>query len=195
MLAVSLLASGCGGGDDSSSNATTASNAASNAAEGEQGSEAPKGEKDGELPEGAIPPSELEKNRPEVPESSPKGKFIAKANTICGRRLEEGLEAIVAEVSKADPRNRLDARRVQAETLHTAFLPVIQEMIQELEELEAPPGDEEEIGALIEAMQAGFDESMETEYTAHSVVRFGQEEFSQSAQLARQYGVDSCVIS
>lgn len=163
-LLVVAIGVGCGGGDDSSSNATTASKATS----------------------AANPTSS----------SAPlsKAKFVARANAICQRRIREGLKAVTEEVEKkAKPGNNQSSKQVQAETVHTLFLPEIEAMMNELAELGTPPKDGEEVEAILVAMRSGFDKSMETEYTSASIASFGQE-FRQSVKLARRYGIPSCAI-
>jgi hypothetical protein len=127
------------------------------------------------------------------PVQSAKAKFIERANAICSRATSEALGAVGAQVKKKAKKGGPSESEVQAESIHTAFLPAIQAEIEELEALTPPPGDEEQIEEFLDALQEGVDTSMETEYTPESVASFGQE-FSDSSELAVEYGFTNCSL-
>lgn len=142
----------------------------------------------GEGGESGGPPAPAKAN-------SAKAKFIERANTICSRRTSEALQAVAAQVRKKAKKGGSSEGEVQAEAIHTAFLPTIQAEIEELERLTPPPGDEEEVEAFLAAFQEDVDETMDTQYTSSSVASFGSEEFRDSSALAAEYGISGCQLS
>lgn len=216
---IAAIGMGCGGGDNDESTAggPSASSGADGAGEGNSGGTgqpsepgggppgagagakpSPNGSSDGAA-DGEPPGGSIEGGSGGGGEStttqSAKAKFIERADAICSRATSEALEAVGAQVKKRAKKGGPSESEVQAESIHTAFLPVIQAEIEELEALAPPPGDEEQMEAFLDALQEDVDATMDTEYTPTSVGSFGTEEFRDSSALAAEYGLSNCQLS
>jgi len=115
-----------------------------------------------------------------------KAAFIARADTICkkaDKRQVDGVESARAAGVQDSPNAR--------EKLVTLVgLPPMQKEAEELSELEAPSGDEDEVEAVVKAIEAAVEEGEEN---PKSVLKQpGSNPFAEGEELAREYGFKVC---
>lgn len=122
--------------------------------------------------------------------SMTKAEFIKKANTICEKGSERFalLTSVYLKKHSSDPKTE---NEIGADTLHKAILPEVEVMNEEIEELGAPAGDEEQIEAYLAAQRRSV-ESLE-ERTSVSLNNLDPA-FRKPGDLARRYGIASCAF-
>jgi hypothetical protein len=160
LLTLAVIAAGCGGGDDGDTSATATNGAATTDGGGSADDGGP----------------------------LTKEEFIEEANAIC----TEGRNQVLAEMSSYVKEHSGEGQskpEVLAEAIKTLFIPTIQTQIDEIRELSAPAGDQDQIDALLAAMQRAVDVAEDD--AESSVAEIGQE-FKRSAKLARKYGLTGC---
>lgn len=158
--AVALGVGGCGGGSDS----TSAESAGATAAGGGK--------------QTAIHSSSLNKE-----------EFIEKADAICTRAKTEGLEAMGAYVKENKGAAGQSKVELIGEAVQKVFLPSVQSQVDQIRALGAPEGEEQEVEAILVALEEGVEEASQG---TPSNARFAQS-FASSGALAREYGLTGCV--
>jgi hypothetical protein len=116
-----------------------------------------------------------------------KEEFTAKADAICTRGKKQGLVAMSAYV-KEHPGSSKSKSEQLIEAIHATFLPQIQKQVDQIRALGAPEGEEEQVTAILAAMEEG----VEAAASASANAQFSQS-FEHSAELAREYGIEACV--
>jgi hypothetical protein len=120
--------------------------------------------------------------------STTKAEFVQQANQICEAGKREGLEATSA-YAKERADSGQSRRALISAALRNAFLPEVQDQVDEIRQLEVPAGDQEEVDEYLEAMEEAIADSAKT--ARASLTSFGAN-FQRSADLARAYGLTGC---
>lgn len=194
-----LLAVGCGGGGDSSSSAAkTDSQQAAQTSTGESqqsGAEAgePESSSEAEGPKGGeAKAGEAEAGEPkagtEAGGASPaKTAFIEKGDAICGlipNEYNSRLQSLEKE-KKAANEPKATPQEIAAE----ASVPPLKGAVAKLKLLSPPPGDEQEIAAIIGSLEAaaeGLEKSPTAEFSGP------KSPFGKFQKLTGEYGFTTC---
>jgi hypothetical protein len=188
LASIAGLVVGCGGDSQSASSTAPASGGGSGSQEATAPSEAggeeeeeEEEEEDGSSGETTVHTGSLSKSQ-----------FIKKASVICERvrkELASGFGEYGAEhqVPSSGPK----AQTAAGDFIDTVFVPIYQKQIDQLSELGAPSGDEEEIEAILEAMQKGLQEGQENPLAFIKGAPFLRE----AANLTASYGLTACSAS
>lgn len=170
--AIALLAfllAGCGGDDDSTSSGGTGATGATGAADAE-----------------ATTESESASSDSTEEASSDKARFIKEADKICEEADRKQLAALKKEAEKLK-KNRSKAE--ERKLVLNAGLPAIREQVDELEELDPPSGEEEEVEALIAAMDKAV---REIEENPDVLSKPGASPAPEVNRTSADYGFEAC---
>ncbi len=118
-----------------------------------------------------------------------KEEFIAKADAVCqkaAKRLEKGLVGFLVKGKKIQKPSQADNEKFVV----TVLIPSLRREIKEMQALGIPDGDEEKVGAMIDALKEG----LETAEDNPEVVAAGGTDvvFGISSRLAGEYGIETC---
>lgn len=120
-----------------------------------------------------------------------KRQFIERADDICAERVKESATAVMEYLKEngLEPttRDALD----HAPEIVDAVLPALQEQIDQLRSLGAPPGDVMAVSAILTAMQWNVDEG---EAKPQKFLT-SEGSFATPAELAKEYGLAKCAQS
>lgn len=114
--------------------------------------------------------------------SSDKVAFIKQADAVCEEADEtqkDGLTSYMKQNPGAD----------QSKAVIAVGLPPVQVEAEELAELEAPSGDEDEVAAIVEGIEAAVKAA---EKDPESVLGTGKDPFTAVDKLASEYGFKVC---
>jgi hypothetical protein len=152
------LAAGCGGGDGDSSSQTSPADAANDVSESN-----------------AEPLS--------------KAEFIKRASAICSATKQRSSVAFREYAEQnAVPSSGPGLATKAADLVETVFVPVYDKQIEEIGALGIPAGDEEEVGAMLTAMQRGVEDA-----TQEPLAFIRQTAaLNQASRLAVAYGLPAC---
>jgi uncharacterized lipoprotein len=119
-----------------------------------------------------------------------KPEFIKAADTVC----EEGNEAIEGEANEFAKENEIDIEKPteaqQEEVVSEVVAPAIRAQAEGISALGAPSGEEEEVEAIVEAVEAGAEEAEEN--PGALVSGEGGGPFEEANELANEYGLKVC---
>lgn len=172
--AVALTVGGCGGGGSSGSSSESTATATASGG----GKEASPGGKEA---------SGGGKQAGGGSSSLSKEEFIAKAGAICTREKTKGLEEM-GEYVKQHPATGKAKLEEIGEALQTVFLPAVQRQVDQIRALGAPAGDEDEVEAILDALEEAVQEAGQGTPSNGSFAKA----FASSASLAREYGLAAC---
>jgi hypothetical protein len=116
-----------------------------------------------------------------------KAQFTRQANAICERSSDERVAEFRARASVKG----LSGDQAREEAIVEAFIEPFGEMIEELEDLSPPEGDEQKLEAIFSEMKQGV-----SEVENDPLVGFEGEEkmFDKANKLASEYGLTSCTV-
>jgi len=119
-----------------------------------------------------------------------KAEFIKEADAICS----EGNEAVSTEAEEFAEENEIDIEKPttaeQEEVVSDVVAPAIQEQAEKIDELGAPSGEEDEVAAIVEAVESGAGEA---EASPNTIVEgTGPGPFAEANKLANAYGLKVC---
>ena len=119
-----------------------------------------------------------------------KPEFIKAADAIC----EESNEALEGEANEFAKENEIDIEKPteaqQEEVVSEVVAPAIRAQAEGISALGAPSGEEEEVEAIVEAVEAGAEEAEEDPGTLVSGEGGGP--FKEANELANEYGLKVC---
>lgn len=118
--------------------------------------------------------------------SPTKAEFTKQANAICKATVEEVQDGFAKLIQTSVPKS-------QENTVASAFVdstvaPAFQGQIDEIRALGAPEGDEQQVEAILVAMEDGLETSQEEPLV---FIRTGSA-FQQAQAKARAYGLSAC---
>jgi exonuclease VII small subunit len=123
-------------------------------------------------------------------EGPSKEEFVEEANAVCTRTNSE-IEQVSTDAFK-DPE---DPKPAEAQAYLAELVPILEQQQTDLEELEKPKDDEEEIEEILTAAETGItalEEGSKKREEALAVVIAGDETFAEANRLATAYGLDEC---
>lgn len=177
LLLGAFALAGCGGDDDGS--ATGGGNAgngtAADAGGGNEGAGSPDG---GEAGGGEAQQIEAT--------SESKDEYVAKANALCRKRMRQ-ISADVASLSGDLPANA-DQEVALRRLVKGVVAPSLEAEAEELRELGAPEGAEQQIEAIVRALEAAVAEARKRPKAFIN----RSPALAQAQRLAREYGIDAC---
>lgn len=115
-----------------------------------------------------------------------KAEFVEEANAICRRDRREFEREFARFVRNSTSAGQGDA--AAGELVETVVVPVYSEQIDQIGELGAPSGDEEEVTAFLEALQEGLDDALDQPLAFTG----DKDHFIEAAELASAYGLTVC---
>jgi hypothetical protein len=118
-----------------------------------------------------------------------KGAFDQQAEAICERGRNRVLQNL-ADYQKEN--GALSPRDIGADAVSVTFLPVFREEVDELSQLEAPPGDEKQIAALLAERRRALDEIEQKGLSSNLELA---EALKRSDRMMLGYGLESCTFS
>jgi hypothetical protein len=116
------------------------------------------------------------------PEPLTKDEFTTQANKICSDGNEE-LEAAADELGDAPTEEQIE------EFVTDTVVPNVQEQHDDIADLAAPEGDEDEVEAILDALQGGIDALEEDPAGA---ITSGDDPLAEASELAGDYGLTEC---
>jgi hypothetical protein len=119
-----------------------------------------------------------------------KAQFIVKADAICKKgntEIESGFEDFAKEAGIKENKEPTPAQGV--EVSETVLIPYIKEQSEELRDLEVPSGDEEEITAMLDALDEGVEEAEED---PEALFTSKSDPFGPANKMAKEYGLKVC---
>ncbi|HKF83948.1 MAG TPA: hypothetical protein VKB23_13430 [Solirubrobacterales bacterium] len=125
----------------------------------------------------------------EATASLTRDQYLAQGNAICKKGTEERGKGYQAAEAKLKP-GKVLSKKEREELVLGVFITPYEKTIAGLEELEAPSGDEQEIAAIIKAMEeAQADVEANPLVGLHSTRQF----FDVNA-MVQKYGLKDCVV-
>lgn len=118
-----------------------------------------------------------------------KKEFVKQVNAICAKREKEVLDGW-EPYFKAHEDDDVPKGVLWANAQKAVMLPPVEAEIEEIRELGAPRGDEDQIEALLVSMQKAVDGTEEIEKVRS--VFFTDPGFSRATVLASEYGIGEC---
>jgi hypothetical protein len=119
-----------------------------------------------------------------------KAAFIKKIDAICQKGTERMQRAIVVFLKDNKSVRRPD--KAQSEKLvGTAIVPSVRKEIAEMRALAVPEGDEDRVGAMIDALEEGVETA---EGNPEAVVSSSDAVFGIASRLAGEYGAETCGV-
>jgi hypothetical protein len=122
-----------------------------------------------------------------------KAQFIARADAIC-KESRDAINQAYASFLKANAKRVSSAADEQNQVegvVTTVLVPSFEQQVRQLRALPAPSGDEQEVAAMLDAVQHGLNGATQQPLKfAGDAKRFGE-----APDLARAYGLDGCAQS
>ncbi len=119
-----------------------------------------------------------------------KAEFIKAADAVC----EKGNESITGEAEEFAEENNIDTEKPttaeQEEVVSEVVGPAIRQQAEDISALGAPSGEEAEVEAIVEAVEAGAEEAEED--PGSLVEGEGGGPFAEANKLAKAYGLKVC---
>jgi hypothetical protein len=118
-----------------------------------------------------------------------KAQFIEKADAVCEKGRKKFERLLGDFISSAEANESSSGQQAQAKALvNSVFAPIYEEQIDEISSLGAPSGDEDEVEAVLKAIQQDIDKGKE------DPLKYVRSEniFAGSTKPARAYGFTYC---
>jgi hypothetical protein len=172
VLSAASLAIGCGdegnGGGSAGQEASGADSANSDSAPTDSGSTS----------------SDLGQETTEVKPIA-KAKFTQQANEICQATVKKILNGALPVVGKAEKESKAAGEAAETKVVSTIMAPALQEEAEEIRALGTPPGEEQQIEAILTAIQKL------AEIGEQNPEKIAQS-FASPSNLAERYGLSAC---
>ena len=116
-----------------------------------------------------------------------KAEFLKQGNAIC----RKGNEEIGKAAEKKFPRSGGKPNQKELEQFASqTIVPNIQSQVQQISELPAPEGDEEQVEAIVEEAEASAEKAAED--PSVMIKDNGEDPFAKTNELAGEYGLTAC---
>jgi hypothetical protein len=120
-----------------------------------------------------------------------KAEFVKRADAVCaetGEQIASGVGSFVAGYDGKEPEGEARAA-AEAELVETVMVPNKENEVEQLREIGAPQGDEDQVEAIADALEEGIDEAKKRPEEA---VQGKSRSILEAEQLARDYGLKGC---
>ena len=114
-----------------------------------------------------------------------KAEFLKKGNAIC----KKGNQQINAAAKRAFPAKKRPSRAQVTAFAKDSVIPSVQNQINGVKALGAPPGDQAKVSAIVNTAQAALDKAKKDPIV---LTQNGPGPFKKSNQLAKSYGLTVC---
>src|ERR1044072_4943902 len=121
-----------------------------------------------------------------VPSPS-RAEFVEQANATCAK-ARAGLAGRVSRFERLRNGRKTEPG---ADMVHFVYLPAMETQIWRIEELGVPPGEEEQIDAMLDAERFGVDANAVKALVPS--IAAAEREFAEADKLFRAYGLHACV--
>lgn len=119
-----------------------------------------------------------------------KAEFIAQADAICKKGNDEIESEFNAFAKENDIKENEEPSKEQgAELVETVLVPNVKNQSEEIRDLGAPSADEEEITAMLDALDEGVEEA---EAEPETVFTSKTDPFGPANKIAKEYGLKVC---
>jgi hypothetical protein len=183
LLALALVAAGCGGGGDSTGGSSSADTTSSESSESSGGDEAEAGSEEEESGDEAESGAE-ESSSGAAPT---KAAFIKEADAVCSKaelKLSEEVLEFAKEAGIDIEKEEEPSDDQKTEIYEQIVLPNIANQAKELEALTPPKGDE----ATIEELTSTLSDEAENADPSN----LDENTFEDASKIAQEYGLHSC---
>lgn len=116
-----------------------------------------------------------------------KAEYVAQGNKICARETKKVEAEIEEYAGEHNLRYREPTKKDYEKEAEEVFVPVVERKIDQLQELEPPAKDEQEIAKMLAAAEKGLQEGQSEPFTLIS----GQA-LAEARKLATEYGLKEC---
>lgn len=117
-----------------------------------------------------------------------KNELITQADAICA----QGEKAIEDEAEEFADENNIDTSKPtqaqQEEVIEQVVAPGVRRQVEEIGDLTPPSGDEDQVEAIVDAVESGSEELEEDP----ALLIEGENPLGKGSKLARQYGLKEC---
>lgn len=121
-----------------------------------------------------------------------KADFIKRASAICVATSEKSRNGFIAYSQENNvPASGPGLAAKASDFVNTVFAPVFQEQIDKITSLGAPNGDEEQVSALVNAMQQGLEEGKQQPL----LLIKGDPFLNRASKMAVAYGLPACATT
>lgn len=121
-------------------------------------------------------------------DSLSKADFVKQADEICARKETEKNKDLEAAFSQLGKEGK-SGKKAEEELVTGTALPPISEMTEELKDLGAPSGEEDQVDAMIKALE---EEIEKIEGDPSSVISGSGGGFDKANRLAKEMGLKAC---
>jgi hypothetical protein len=128
----------------------------------------------------------------EATASLTKAQFVKKANAICDKaekRIQSELGKLSKQYENNPPTTKAANVAAQAAIAEAVVLPARRLEAEEITDLGAPSGEQDRIGAIVAALEAGL---KEIEADPTKAAEAGASTFGEAWDLTRAYGLYGC---
>jgi hypothetical protein len=118
-----------------------------------------------------------------------KAEFVKQADAICAKgdkQDQEEFEAFAKERNLDEGKE--PSKAVQEEAVSEIVIPGVRQQIEEIDDLEAPEGDEVKVEEIVTSVEEGLDELEEDP----TLLFGGGNPLGAGSKLARDYGMEKC---
>ncbi len=119
-----------------------------------------------------------------------KQEFITKADAICKKgndQIQSEIQAYSKKVGLSGNTQPTDAQ--VTEIANTILIPSVQGQHDDISDLGAPSGDQDQVDAILSAVQDGIDQAKKDPTT---LLQSNDTTFAKANQLAKDYGLTVC---
>lgn len=121
-----------------------------------------------------------------------KAAFIKKVNALCDGYQDERRDKLFAYIDEKREGNGEASEDLLLESVKAVFVPSLEQEVDEIREIGAPKGDEDEIEKILVGFEKSADAADELESTkAKATV---DRLFARAGVEASKYGVDECAV-
>lgn len=117
-----------------------------------------------------------------------KAAFVKQADAICEKR-EKQIQADFLVYAKENKDVKEPTEADYTALIDAVLAPNIEKEVEEIEQLGAPAGDEDEVGEILAARIEGLNH---VESSPKTVIDSNEDIFAEASKLAKAYGLKSC---
>lgn len=126
----------------------------------------------------------------EPPQDKPiaKAAFLKQANRICKATIDKVVAGILPVLEKEEKKPGSDRAAVEVKLVSTVAVPELRAEVEKIEALGSPPGDEDQVSAILDSIVELIEKAEENPETLVGT----NKAFAKPANLAERYGLSTC---
>ncbi len=183
LLGCAIPLAGCGGGGGDSGSTENGGEAAAGANAGREGGGGGSGEEAGEAGESTSGGEESTL----APTSESKQEFVVKATSLC-KKQQKSMRAGVLDFLKSAKDSKASVQASQRRFVEEVLAPGFEAEAEGLRNLGAPEGEEEQVEAVIAAIELAIEEARRDP----SAYFGGAPVFKEASRVPAAYGIPAC---